>query len=652
MACLIHYVSAKTSRLVPDLSFSEITFLNTRREAPIEPSERTSREKTKKKNNAIDSNEEISRFFESAAIPLAEKKQKIPSHDINRPSHRGPRATEQSHGCLSSSEMSALPPVSLDLPGRPFLGFGERGPHLPSTNDPPEDLNVRMPPRGSSSHPISYYTWSQSPAVSLRHKVGGRSPLGSAKVSPGKTLAGELHSESRPFHSKARLEDDGLYNIQKVPPESIEHDHPQGWTEEYIIEPQSRVGCRKPNSLGRSIGKRGQTKTTSKDLNSRSSIGDSINDSLESRNIAITNAKVPAEVTNALHQSELDHSRGEEDSFTKALDAIFDKLESGIANSNTTNELEQEPGMSGIPSIQQRHREVSTQPEARRDNMRLRTYATHSGFSEGQSPDEQKVRLCEQSPMHCREKRFTANPSPLSIQGTAPWLQRPDIKLSCPPNSRIWRGPTVVYGQELEARKPSREHCHISREDALHGSRGSSLRLSTARAYGTPVSLDPRPFGVPNPISSYTPHMVEKHARPCSNHFGENRFSEDVLELQGEGKRCDGGWEEQAQTEIQDEADESALDMKGFHYSYEMDANALEQAVSQNQSGSSYSNSYDITPGNHQVPYGYSRTHLGSRNRTISRGIFGVTEEHRGIVPHPNDEEPGLVGFWKSNKLY
>ena len=145
---------------VPDLAFSEMTFLTSRQERPKDSFEHSSNKlsDTKKRpvlTKAADTEAEFSRYFLSA---------KSPSLDVttsHRQRDRQDRRQSQDHGS---------PQALVDLPERPFLGFGSCGPN--TTMSPAkslDDTDSRSLGRGVSRSPTastSYLTWSESRGAS------------------------------------------------------------------------------------------------------------------------------------------------------------------------------------------------------------------------------------------------------------------------------------------------------------------------------------------------------------------------------------------------------------------------------------------------------------------------------------------------------
>ena len=166
---------------VPDLAFSEMTFLTSRREKPTDSSVALSRKyldknKRRKPAKAADTEAEFSRYFMSA---------KPTSLDMKK-SHR-----QQDQKDSGSSRNPEPKQASIDLPERPFLGFGSCGPNTSTSPikslDDRNSKDLRRSPSKSLTRSTSYLTWSQSResshASSPPHKRHHVEPLKSSKLS-------------------------------------------------------------------------------------------------------------------------------------------------------------------------------------------------------------------------------------------------------------------------------------------------------------------------------------------------------------------------------------------------------------------------------------------------------------------------------------
>ena len=174
---------------MPDLSFSEVKFLGTHREKPSEPKLDLDNSKRRRERNVVDNDDEISRFFTVTKAPLTER-------DLNSyhnsgyafplPSVRSLSRKLQQH---STATNSTITPV--EVPIRPFLGFGERGPHPPISSGPPSSYMANISPvktvlRQSPSIATSHIPWSTSPN-NQRSSPYKRTVSDLFQSSPGKT---------------------------------------------------------------------------------------------------------------------------------------------------------------------------------------------------------------------------------------------------------------------------------------------------------------------------------------------------------------------------------------------------------------------------------------------------------------------------------
>ena len=153
---------------MPDLAFSELAFLNSHKQGPQVPNEGSAdTRKRRKKSKAVDTEAEMSRYFRSK-VPGPCKK----SVDAEVSKKQGPVLAHSAYqdqgrsGNCQMSPKSSPPPV--DLPDRPYLGFGSSGACLSPVKlthdlDDLPSLPEKMR-SGDPSNPNSsgYYTWSQS----------------------------------------------------------------------------------------------------------------------------------------------------------------------------------------------------------------------------------------------------------------------------------------------------------------------------------------------------------------------------------------------------------------------------------------------------------------------------------------------------------
>ena len=164
---------------MPDLSFSEMAFLDPRRAKPAEPvksssNQRHEKMKQRKSTKAADTEAGISRYFTSTKP--AEQTQ-----GARRPQHKHRQSPKE----IRTHES---PPAYVDLPDKPFLGFGSCGTHSASpvkrlSGSALKDLEGKL--AQSPRHSSSYLTWSDTNAPSRSTHTQERTfvPLQSSELS-------------------------------------------------------------------------------------------------------------------------------------------------------------------------------------------------------------------------------------------------------------------------------------------------------------------------------------------------------------------------------------------------------------------------------------------------------------------------------------
>ncbi|KAL8839121.1 MAG: hypothetical protein Q9176_004623 [Flavoplaca citrina] len=143
---------------LPDLAFSEVKFLSHGRGYQGDSVGTKATSQRRKEVKAADAEAEFSRFFAS-------------SKDIGRAANgtTGPglkKGQTRSIGVIEEQNRSSLPPV--DLPEKPFLGFGSCGPGhvspvvLPRATTPHHFDRLSPSRRSLSARSTAYFTWSRS----------------------------------------------------------------------------------------------------------------------------------------------------------------------------------------------------------------------------------------------------------------------------------------------------------------------------------------------------------------------------------------------------------------------------------------------------------------------------------------------------------
>ncbi|MCJ1396955.1 hypothetical protein MMC11_000147 [Xylographa trunciseda] len=153
---------------LPDLSFSEVNFLSTRREQPTESKRDVDNSKRRRERKAADNDDEISRFFAVTKAPLTERDLNS-HHDDGYAAFKLPPLSSSPHWKVrrypTATKLTVAP---VQEPIRPFLGFGERRPYPPVSSGPSSIYRastspVKPPLRVNPSVATSYFPWSTSP---------------------------------------------------------------------------------------------------------------------------------------------------------------------------------------------------------------------------------------------------------------------------------------------------------------------------------------------------------------------------------------------------------------------------------------------------------------------------------------------------------
>lgn len=189
------------SCIVPDLAFSEMTFLNPRKEKPKNPIHATEKKSRRKRDKNADAEAEISRYFTSKKS-LDYRQQPYEDQPAFESSH--PKYRDEGLYRVRETSKREDPSLSLaGLPEKPFLGFGSSGPPTTSPETRLQMIHKSNRATQSQSRTLSptrsttYYTWS---------KTGGSSPN-----------SDKLHSfRSISAHASSQL-------VQRVEPLSPRH---------------------------------------------------------------------------------------------------------------------------------------------------------------------------------------------------------------------------------------------------------------------------------------------------------------------------------------------------------------------------------------------------------------------------------------------
>lgn len=189
---------------MPDLAFSELAFLNSKREKSDDIERPVAQKKNRRKLTPGDKDAEISKYFQAtgdrkpdlARLSPPQKQRKMPSHSYH----------------------SGSVPLFVDMPDKPFLGFGNSGANSISPVKLVRELDARyVPPPSqrdtlSPSHSTSYFTWSQSAPRSIRPMPQKEHHAGSFNYlrSPCRRIS--VHSEG----SEPGVQDRAQYEYRTV----------------------------------------------------------------------------------------------------------------------------------------------------------------------------------------------------------------------------------------------------------------------------------------------------------------------------------------------------------------------------------------------------------------------------------------------------
>ena len=161
-------ISLISLRAVPDLTFSEVAFLNPRRPKHDTEPQPVPEKKRRRKDKIADAEEEISRFF--TAKPL-DQRGDVARRGQNR---RRPSPTYCIAKGFEGTDKATTAPFSppVELPDQPFLGFGSSGINTISpvkvtvSGDAPCGIVTPGRPRSSTrsyTGSSSSYTWTATP---------------------------------------------------------------------------------------------------------------------------------------------------------------------------------------------------------------------------------------------------------------------------------------------------------------------------------------------------------------------------------------------------------------------------------------------------------------------------------------------------------
>lgn len=154
---------------MPDLTFSEMGFLASRRDKSKELNNNTTKGH-REKGRAADEEDEMSRFFSSGKQVLAERDLNRQDKQLKEVAHPYDKALGHAKRAVSRrSDQRQSPYPPLELPEKPFLGFGNRGAQPLSSIEsrgPVGKVALSVAPsevtQHLSSHSTASYPWSRS----------------------------------------------------------------------------------------------------------------------------------------------------------------------------------------------------------------------------------------------------------------------------------------------------------------------------------------------------------------------------------------------------------------------------------------------------------------------------------------------------------
>lgn len=214
-----------------------MTFLSARRDRDRENEEVNNRNKRGAKHKVADAEDEISRFFTAARIPTAESDGEIYRNRLHgqRMLKDSKDETSKTKRRASSVNSSALPEsiAAADLPGKPFLGFGNRGarPLSPAyVHEHTSDTSAAKSPvrvlSKSTVRASSHLTWSRSGIAS--HGSGNDGTLDC--MDRGPLWKGDILASGEPVLGVDELDPSGqtICSCQRHPDGKSTQESPKG----------------------------------------------------------------------------------------------------------------------------------------------------------------------------------------------------------------------------------------------------------------------------------------------------------------------------------------------------------------------------------------------------------------------------------------
>ncbi|KAL8933589.1 MAG: hypothetical protein Q9216_006297 [Gyalolechia sp. 2 TL-2023] len=599
-----------------------MNFLNGRKAEPEESFWRQDQKSRRKKDKAADAEAEISRFFASS------KDQIRPAED-NR---AGKKVIEKAVRKTREQQMSSLPPV--DLPKKPFLGFGSCGPgHISPVLSVSNADSRRSPsPKLSSQRSTTYYTWSQT-------QLSKHSPSSSPRRSPRLPSTG--HQNSHPnldFSPKRRKGNPrGETHVSPPAPDSDKESH-------IVVEDIPSVPLVAHKRLTKSSVKEDHTE---------------INCHKEAKVCPDSSSTAALPLTTACQ------SRPE------LLGAILDALLGRVSNSTSGASQQPRPARPSSEGIREQVSALEAILESQTPHERNSKPADifNDVPSDSQPCPPQRstpslrtnFQVADRPPSRVSSTQI----SPKQMQEIHPSSEKPDIQRNHfqgdqtvgtankdPSASNAWMGYDNIYQDQEEAPNKCR-HGNASdirdAEDGGHTCYSPSGQVEKeAFAYAS-LGVDDQQF---NPYKSHpfedipdVPNLVEDgsknpmHANPQMHqnmyeNFGP--FEEDVLQTGQAINQEAARKTSNALLGVFDNLD-SGQDFEGH-------ADTIQRFSPTSFLGGRYP-AASVTSSDIFSPWGFRRT----PNYRISR--VGISSRGSGADGETVDEAP-LNGFWRPNKLY
>lgn len=435
---------------MPDLTFSEINFLNHRRGNPEETVRARTRGTRRKEAKTDDAEAAFSRFFAT-------------SKDTSRAAsgtkgHGSSVKGRSSVGVPEEQDQSSLPPV--ELPEKPFLGFGSCGPGhispvmLSRVTIPNASSRLSPTRRSLSTKSATYFTWSRSsPSKRTVSDSPSHGIINAAEPRPCHIMEGKRR-ECRLSGTNARRSSE----VSRTPP--IRHDGPSK-----DIKEHGQIGCDIP--LPKSIHDRAKQISTGLDRTKVNSRGLPEQQEKVHKSLARDNPQPQHPPSTGTDLASLLASQNRPELLGAVLDLLLGKTRAETAGSRGENYL-------AVPEV------VRKSPTQREVNFVHNREPPHADYnlalsperpaSAGQIPDMQRPQSSGTNKSKsaipltgCHSQNLEAtsgtNKPPEPLKPWGPLLPSPTHQLSdgqsCvidsrPKTSNAWTGYRNIYEGQLD----------------------------------------------------------------------------------------------------------------------------------------------------------------------------------------------------------